>query len=174
MKIYIGFSKPTPGGFVPFAWLIQKVISRPYDHVYIRFPEPMTQEYMIFQASSRIVNLYGLRLFNEVNTVVKEYEIECTDYQYLKLWTFIKHNLGVPYSLMEDLGILLMKIFKLKKQPFSKGMSAEFCSKLGAMVCQILDIEIDEDPDAIDPSRLDFILSYKQLKSVDYPNLTAL
>lgn len=158
MKIYIGFSKPTKS-FVPFAWLIQRIISRPYDHVYIRFPEPVTNEYMIFQASSTMVNLYSLRIFNSINTSVKEYEVDCTDEQYTNLWKFITNNLGVPYSLIEDFGILLMKVFKLKKQPFSRGLSAEFCSKLGALVCPIIGIDIMQDPGTIDPSRLDSILS---------------
>ncbi len=58
--LYIGFSAPS-GKFEPFAWIIQWVESRPYDHVYIRFPEPATNEYMIFQASKQMVTelLFG-------------------------------------------------------------------------------------------------------------------
>lgn len=164
--IYIGFSKPIK--FAPFAWVIQKVESRSYDHVYIRFPEP-TGDYLIFQASKEMVNLYNSKIFTSINLPVKEYEINCTDEQYEALWIFIKANLGIPYSLLEDFGILLMKVLHLKKQPFNKGMSAEFCSKLGALICPILGIKIIDDPSTIDPSKLDSILSQAGLKVIDNP-----
>lgn len=157
MKIYIGFSKPV-SSFTPFAWIIQRVISRPYDHVYIRFPEPMTNQYMIFQASKEMVNLYNAQIFQSINTPIKEYEIDISNDQYKALWSFIKANLGIPYSLLEDFGILLMKIFKIK-QPFNEGLSAEFCSKLGANVCILLGLPITDNPNSIDPSKLDTILS---------------
>jgi hypothetical protein len=166
--IYIGFSKPAPGRFVPFAWIIQKVESRAYDHVYIRFPEPMG-DYLVFQASKEMVNLYNMSIFSSLNVPVKEYEIDITPDQYDKLWIFIKSNLGIPYSLLEDFGILIMKVFKLKKQPFEQGLSAEFCSKLGANVCLLLGIPITVDPSTIDPSLLDSILSQRGLKLVEYP-----
>lgn len=163
--IYIGFSKPIEGKFSPFAKLIQWVEARPYDHVYIRFPEPVDNEYLIFQASKEMVNLYNLNIFSSMNDSIKEYMIVCTDEQYMALWSFIKKSLGIPYSLKEDFGILLMKIFKLKHNPYDSGMSAQFCSKLGAMVCQILGIEIPDNPSVVDPSLLDSILSQKGLQT---------
>lgn len=163
MIVYIGFSEPK-GNFNPFAWIIKKVIARPYDHVYIRFPGVSSGKDLIFQASKSMVNLYSSRIFNDQNTSIKEYEINCSMDQYIALWAFIDDNLGTPYSLIEDFGILLMKVFKLKKQPFNRGMSAQFCSKLGVIVCQIMGIVILDDPSTVDPSRLDYILSQKDLK----------
>lgn len=156
--IYIGFSYPT-GKFEPFAWLIQWIEARKYDHVYIRFPEPISGEYMIFQASKEMINLYNKDIFSASNHSVKEYAISCTDEQYLALWAHIRQSLGIPYSLKEDFGILLMKIFKLKENPFSQGMSAEFCSEEAARVCNLLGIDVKNNPDAIDPTMLDSILS---------------
>lgn len=164
MKIYIGFSKPNK--FKPFAWLIQKVENRDYDHVYIRLIEPITNSDIIFQASSTMVNLYNPYLFFNNNVTIKEYEIDITVCQYKVLWIYIVKNLGIPYSLIEDFGILLMKIFNLKNQPFNRGQSAEFCSKLGANVCNILNISMPENVSNIDPTLLDQILSNKQLKVV--------
>jgi hypothetical protein len=166
MKIFIGFSKPIKGN--PFAALIQWVEARPYDHVYIRIQEPMDGEYLIFQASGLQVNLINIIIFKSKHQSLKEYEIDITNEQYQILWRFIKSMLGVPYSLKEDFGILLMKIFKIK-QPFNDGIKAEFCSKLGATVCQLMNIPISENPDNIDPSGLDMKLQSLNLICNNFP-----
>lgn len=171
MKIYIGFSKPS-GKFVPFAWLIKWVEARPYDHAYVRFQEPKG-DWMIFQASKEIVNIYNVPLWLQSNVSLKEYEIEVTEAQSDALWKFIKKGLGTPYSLSEDFGILLMKIFKLKNNPLSKGMSAAFCSEEAARICELLGIDVGDSPDNIDPSGLDAILSTKNLPCVLDPDLVS-
>jgi hypothetical protein len=168
MKIYVGFAGPN-GGFVPLAWIIQAVLKRKYDHVYIRFQEP-EGEWMIFQASGFAVNMYNTGIWKGGNTSIKEYEIDITSEQWFALWNFVKYNLGVPYSLKEDFGILLMKCFWLKKNPFDAGMSAEICSQLGANVCKMLGLPIPEDSSSIDPSKLDSILSQKSLPCNNNPN----
>ena len=162
MKIFIGFSKPI--GTSLFGSMISLVECRPYDHVYIRLQEPMDNEYMIFQASNMQVNLYSITNFNVAHSTIKEYEITITQEQYQLLWRFVKSMLGVPYSLKEDFGILLMKIFHLSGQPFNDGNRAEFCSKLGATVCNLLGIEMSEDVSQIDPSGLDTKLSSLGIK----------
>lgn len=167
MKIYIGFSKPSK--FSAFASLIEAVECRGYDHVYIRVQEPISNRWMIFQASGLVVNLLSAQNFLSNKVSLKEYEINCTDIQYKAVWNFINASLGLPYSLIEDLGILLMKIFRLKDQPFNKGMSAWFCSKLGAKICEILGISIPEDVADVDPSALDSILGNLRLPCVLNP-----
>lgn len=168
MKIYIGFAKPTTT-FPIFGWIIQWVESRPYDHVYIRMPEPMDNEYIIFQASKSIVNIFNKDIFLASNASLKEYEIDITDEQYIQLWRFALANLGIPYSLKEDFGILLMKVFHLKKQPYNEGMSSQFCSKLGAIICKMLGISIPVEVSEVDPSLLDKILEGTSLPCVKNP-----
>ena len=169
MKIYIGFSKPV-SKFAIFGNLIRWVESRPYDHVYIRLPEPMDKEYIIFQASKEMVNIYNKRIFCSENISIKEYELDISDSQYIVLWKFVKANIGIPYSLLEDFGILLMKVLKIK-QPFNSGMSSEFCSKLGALVCHMFGIALPIDAGSIDPSLLDSILESNKLPCVENPVL---
>lgn len=168
MKIYIGFSKPT-ASLPLFGMLIEWVEARPYDHAYVRLPDPMDGEYLIFQASNLQVNLYNKDIFQQAHQSLKEYEIDITDEQYKALWKFVKSMLGIPYSLKEDLGILLMKIFHLAAQPFNDGNQAEFCSKLAATVCEMLGIKLPEDAGAIDPSLLDSVLSSTTLPCVANP-----
>jgi len=173
MKIYIGFSCPT-GKFEPFAWLIKKVEARPYDHCYVRFQEPSGQ-WMIFQASKEMVNMYSILNWVAANQSLKEYEIDVTQDQSNALWSqYILPSLGIPYSLMEDLGILIMKVCKwVKNNPFAKGMSAAFCSENAARVCGFLGLKIPDDADNIDPTELDSILGSLGLPCVLNPNLMA-
>jgi hypothetical protein len=158
MKIYIGFSKPTTR--LPlFGWLIQAIIKRPYDHAYVRFNDPLLKKSMVFQASKEMVNLYNYHTFLEYNKPVKEYLVECNDVHYKILWDYITDSLGIPYSLKIDFGILLMKIFRLKDNPFGDNPNEEVCSELAARVCAILGIVIAEQFSDIDPAALDQILS---------------
>lgn len=166
MKIYIGFSCPI-SKTTPFAALIKWVESRPYDHVYVRIQEPMDGEYMIFQASKSMVNLYNKDVFSSINTTIKEYEIGINEDQYKVLWRFVKSMLGIPYSLKEDFGILLMKIFHLSKQPFNDGYRSEFCAKLAAQVCSILEVKMPTDEGSIDPTLLDSILEAAKLPCIN-------
>lgn len=169
ITVYIGFSSPTTW-FQPFADLIRWIEARPYDHVYIRFQEPATKQWIVFQASKEMVNIYNKDIFQQQNTTIKEYEISINLQEYSSLWLFVLQNLGIPYSLLEDFGIVLMKIFKLKAQPFNQGLSAEFCSKLGANVCELLQIYLDGiDPSSIDPSGLDSLLASKKLVCINNP-----
>lgn len=158
MKIYIGFSSPTTR-FPIFGWFIQWVLKRPYDHAYVRFNDPFLKKSMVFQASKEMVNLYNYNTFLEYNKPVKEYLIECDDIQYKILWDYITDSLGIPYSLKIDFGILLMKIFKFKNNPFGNNPNEEICSELAARVCSILGITIPEEFSSVDPSRLDQILT---------------
>jgi hypothetical protein len=167
MKVYIGFSEPT-SNFAPFAWLIKWVEARPYDHCYVRFQEP-TGDWMIFQASKEMVNMYSAQVWLQSNKPLKEYEIDINQDQVTALWNHVKSSLGIPYSLIEDLGILLMKIFHLKNNPFSKGMSAEFCSEEAANVAKLLGVAIKEDSDNIDPTLLDSILASLNMPCKDNP-----
>jgi len=170
MKVYIGFSCPI-GTFEPFAWLIKWVEARPYDHCYVRFQEP-TGDWMIFQASKEMVNMYAVPIWTQYNQSLKEYEIDVTPEQNGALWSYVKKNLGIPYSLKEDLGILWMKIFKLKDNPYAGGFSAEFCSKNAANVCNILGVKMPEQTDNLDPSALDSILGSAGLPCTLNPNLS--
>lgn len=156
MKIYIGFSKPTTR-FPIFGWIIQWVLRRPYDHVYIRFQEPMDNTFMIFQASKMMTNMYSIDNFLKENLPIKEYELECTNEVYKELWRFAMVKLGVRYSVLQTFGILLTKIFKNLKQPFHT--EDEFCSKLVAQACVLLGITIPENADDVDPSDMDQLLN---------------
>ena len=168
MKIFIGFSSPK-SPWKLFANSIKLIEKRPYDHVYVRFPEPLYKKYMIFQASGTMVNMISPEIFLKVNFTIKEYEIEINEEQYGELWSFILTHLGIPYSLKQILGVLLMKIFHIK-QPFTE-LDGEICSKLGSQICELLNIQIKEDLNSITPSDLDEILSNQQLKIINSPNI---
>ena len=71
--------------------------------------------------------------------------------------------LGVPYSLKEVWGLLLMKIFHLSKQPFDDGLKQAFCSELAAAVFELLNVPMSEGLSSIDPSALDI-----KLDSLDF------
>lgn len=169
MKIYIGLSGPT-SKFAPFAWAIKAVEKRPYDHVYVRFQEPMNNQWMIFQASKAMVNMFSVPWFLHSNEIIKEYEIECTEDQHRELWQFAMNNLGVPYSVKQIIGIFLRKLFHVK-QAFPDGAAAEVCAELVARACIMLGMNPAEDPDVITPSDIDEFLGSLSLPCVLNPTI---
>lgn len=171
MKIYLGLSSPS-SKFAPFAELIKWVLKREYDHCYVRFQEP-NGEWMIFQASGLAVNVCNTQIWLKKNYSVKEYEVEITKEQNDFFWQFVKDTVGTPYSLKEDFGILLMKVFHLDENPYDAGMSAQICSQLMAEVCKRIGIRIDQNTSTIDPSAMDKILEARGFPCVLKADLSA-
>lgn len=128
-KVIIGFSKPK-GFFKPFSWAIRLVERTAYSHVYIRARSEKLGVDLIYQASGSQVNFMGLEHFKTQATSVHEFECEIpdSDYDDFMRWAII--NSGAPYSAKQPLGILLIKLFNLRKNPFGNGEFAWVCSEL--------------------------------------------
>lgn len=72
-----------------------------------------------FKAGSEITNLYRLQIQNDLFSAIKLYG---------------ERYSGAPYAVMENLGILVVRLFKLIgmriKNPFGKNSGAQKCSEL--------------------------------------------
>jgi len=124
---------------------------------------------MVFEASKEMVNLYSYEVFLQSNSTVKEYIINTDQSHYSDLWIYIIQSLGIPYSLKIAAGILLMKIFPFKSNPFGNSPNEEVCSELASRVCAILGVPVPLDYSSIDPSALDQLLSNNNIPlSNDY------
>ena len=98
--ITVGFSKPKNMTLKPYAWLIMKAYSTPFDHVYIQIYSQKYDRYLIYQASSRMVNFMGRDLFAKNNVVVDQFEVEITPENKTLLMKFAIDKAGTPYGVL--------------------------------------------------------------------------
>lgn len=145
-KMWVGFSKPK-GWFKPFSWAIRLVEGTPYSHVYFRIYSESIGLDLIYQASGTQVNFMGITHFENQAICLAEFELPDVDGDDYK--SFMREaviNAGAAYSTKQPLGIFLIKVFNLRKNPFRNGKAAWVCSELvGYVLCKILKrIELSE------------------------------
>ncbi len=128
-KIIIGFSKPKTW-FNPFSWLIRLIEGTPYSHTYVKTFFQAADCWLIYQASGKMVNFMSEKQFDNTVHKYKEFEFEISEEAYKEYIKWAVRNAGVPYGLKTVLGILLVRVFNLKKNPFGDGQKSLFCAEL--------------------------------------------
>ena len=154
--IIIGFSRSISFWKIG-SRVIQEVEKRNYSHVYIRYVDPSTGIVMIAQASHGMINEMSFAIFKQNNIIVKEYNLTATEKQFLDILIFIKQNLGKSYSMSQIFLIGIKKLFGFETTINNKD-TAFICSELGARICIILGIILNNNIDYETPSDLDTLL----------------
>lgn len=165
--VVVGFSRPR-AFFKPFSWAIRLVERTPYSHVYIRSRAERLGVDLIYQASGLQVNFMGLEHFKEQAHIVAEFEASLPEEKHDEFMRWAIINSGANYSTKQVLGILLIKLFNLKRNPFSNGRIAWVCSELvGFILSSFFNIKIDENSlETIGP-RGAFDLCKKHLRQIE-------
>jgi hypothetical protein len=142
-KIIVGFSRPKKF-LKPFSWAIRLIERTPYSHVYIRSRSENLGVDIVYQASGLQVNFMGLQRFRDHAVTLAEFEFEMPDEMYKNFMRWAITNSGADYSMKQPLGILLIKLFNLRDNPFANGRSAWVCSELvGFVFDAFLGVKID-------------------------------
>lgn len=127
--IYIGFSRPTT--FFPiFSWLIRLIEWTRFSHVYIRYFDTYTKEWIIFEASHGEVHLIQWNNWREKAITVYEQAFEIEEERKRRLVKFMVKNLQKPYSIKNILGIAIKILTGLRL--FKDSNKAFICSELVA------------------------------------------
>jgi len=156
MKLIIGFSKPKNKIFPIFSWLIRLVDCTPYSHVYVRWHSRGANADIAYEAGGTSIHFLCKEVFEKKITPIKEYEIEITRETYMKLLHFCMTNAAKDYGTLQIFGIALQRLFKLNKNPLSKGRSAQVCSELvGSMLEDVIGEDIPIDLDIAGPKHID-------------------
>ena len=160
--IIVGFSRARS------PWKVgSKIISasekRKYSHVYIRYKDSVTGVELVCQASHGYVNEVSFEIFQEDNIIVEEYDLETTSEQTLEILTYLKKNLGKPYSILQLIFIAIKKLFKVNLK-LRDGDKSFICSELGAKVCKFKKIPMNDDLDLKTPSDLNMVLKTHKIK----------
>lgn len=163
-KIVIGFSRAKNPWALGSA-IIRASEKRNFSHAFIMYEDPITKLTMISQASHGMVHDCFLDEFLKANIIVKKYEIECSNDQWLDFYTFNRKHQGVKYSMFQLIGLSIVKLFHIKLW-FKNGDREFICSEWAGRVCVILNKPMPENLDEITPSDLDKYLSNLGVKQV--------
>lgn len=155
--VTIGFSKPKT--WKPFAALIMWGYGIPFDHVYIKFYSSFYDRNVIYQASGTMVNFMSPTVFDANNNVVKEFVLQITDENMIKMVQFAMDNAGKPYGIKECLGLAIVRIAHLFgkhiQNPFKDGGQTYVCCEMGEdIVNDFTSLKIKQSSDNINPKSM--------------------
>lgn len=154
VDVFVGFSK-AKRWYMPLAWLIRVIEGTKYSHTYIRFKHNSGVE-VVYEASGIAVHFKALSIFKEDNTIVKEYSFAITPAQRKQLVAFMLANAGVEYGFKQLFGIAIVRLFRLKKNPFADGRKSQVCSEVvGHFLEKIMKLDTKLDLDIAGPKDID-------------------
>ena len=158
-KIIIGFSTPKKWKVFPF--IIRSIDNTLYSHSYWRFESSTWGLDFIYQNSGLHTNFMTSILFEKINKIIVEYEIEVTEEIYNKIGRLCALREGKNYAVLEIIGkgyVFLirsfLKIFSKKdfkiKNPFSDGDKTTDCIQEASEVLRSgLNIKSNLDMDSV-------------------------
>lgn len=145
--------------FNPISLAIRWWMGTPYSHAALGF-EDDDGEYRIFEAVGSGVRVSCPKKFADHNVVVVAHNVQVPEEYYPKLLGYIDGAEGKSYSITQILGIVIAKVFGLKRNPFSNGCSEGVCSESVAWILhKYCGFSRLGDLDLVTPQDLDRVLT---------------
>jgi hypothetical protein len=120
---------------------------------------------MYYQASEGKVNYENKKVFDKKHQIVVSYIIMVPDHVYREISRSCLEDSGMPYGTMQNIGIFLIDLSILKKNPWKKGRN---CSELLYLnVFKPLFGDLGYNPDTIKPHHIEDIILDKFIKKDD-------
>lgn len=165
-KIIFGLSKPRT--WKPFAWLIMVAYGIPFSHTYVKIYSDKYKRFLIYQASSTMVNFMNMETFNEEAEIIQEFEFNMSDMTKTAVMGYAIDNCGKPYGVMEIFGICYVRICYwlgiTVTNPLGDGSKTLVCSELVSDILrEFFSATLTKDPDDMTPRDVfDLLQSIKQ------------
>jgi len=155
--VYIEFTAPKKCN--PFSCAIKAVEGTEYSHVRLRWVNGWGAE-MVYEASGTSVKFIGPIALQDLHVeILHSYRFDLSDEHYRKLLQLCIENAGVNYGYLQILGILLVRIFDLQKNPLSSGRKSQVCSEIvGRFLQEVLGIGYQLNLDTAGPKAIQSVL----------------
>lgn len=157
-KIYIGFSYPKKFNLISF--MIKSWMRQDYSHAYLRFESDKIPN-SVYHAAGGMVHFRAQNKFEEKNHIIKEYEIEVTQNDRLKVLSECIELSGEVYGYLELIKIIFTDIFYtiFNKQLYIKDSAGYICSELvGKILIDKLNLKFNKPSNLLKPNDLDLKL----------------
>ncbi len=157
--IYIEFTRPKGKALPLLSYIIRAVENTKYSHVRLRWTNSMGVE-IVYEASGTNVKFLGPLAQEDVKVnVIHSYPIELDKKQYKELVKLCLENAGISYGYEQLIGIALVKLFNLKRNPFARGRKSQVCSEIvGRFLQEIVNVGHELDLDIAGPKDIQYIL----------------
>lgn len=157
--VYIEFTRPKSKPLPLFSWAIRLVENTEYSHVRLRW-ETSWGTQAVYEASGTSVKFLGdLAIQQNPATLLHSFKVTLDDIQYRRLLKLCMDNAGLDYGYLQILGMLLVKLFFLKRNPLSRGRKSQVCSEIvGRFLQEILKIGNNLELDIAGPKDIYSVL----------------
>lgn len=158
--IYIEFTRPKK--FNPLSWIIRAIDCTSYSHVRLRWTNGMNIE-VVYEASGTTVKFLGPTAQKQIPVdITHSYKVFIAQSEYRKLVKLCLENSGINYGFKQLVGIGLVKLFRLKKNPFSDGRKSQVCSEIvGRFLQEIVGVGEQLRLDTASPKDIQLLLDSK-------------
>ena len=132
--IDIEFTEPKNHPLPIFSWAIKAIQKTKYSHVRFKWQNSFGRA-LVYEASGSSVKFRGdISLKASPVIVHKTFRLELTDEEFSRFSDQCGMFADVKYSVRQAAGIAVAQALGLKKNPFSRGASAQICSELTARI----------------------------------------
>ena len=147
-ELKIQFTRPKGHKFPILSKIIRWAEKTPYSHVRLKWINT-TGTSLVYEASGDEVKFLGpMAQLRAPVEIVSEFVFTLDQEAYRRLVKICMKYAGIKYSKKQLIGLLLVKLLRLKKNPIRDGHQGQICTELGARICNevlYLNLEIDYD-----------------------------
>lgn len=142
--IVVGFSRSSK--FSILSQLVRLYTGTEYAHCYVKF----THAKLVSHAHDGMVHFIHESSFLLENTVIQEFTLNVTDLQFQQIVSYTVQTAGKKYSMLQNVGIVLADLFKLKENPFG-GEEDFICSEYLGQILRLLGCGLDKHVSLLTP-----------------------
>lgn len=146
-QIVIGFSKSSKKLAV-LSWLIRLYQKTPYSHTYLRFYSETLNRTLVYEAVGSGLRFVGNWQWKKEAKEVYSFTIDVKKCNYVSMLQYCVDHAGTDYGFMQNVGVLIARIFGMKSNPFRKGKN---CSEVIAEILIHEGYTFDKPFDLITP-----------------------
>ncbi len=152
--ITIGFSKSLRKVAIG-SLAIRAYMRTDYSHVYIKFYSKSIDRVLIYEAVGSGVRFVGQETWKKHAVEMHSYDLDISNEFYLKLMRFCVDNAGEKYGFLQNIGVVICDLLKLKKNPFRDG---DNCSEIVSKALKIEGFVIPKDENLVIPKDIKILL----------------
>lgn len=155
--VYIEFTRPV--STKPISCAIMAVEGTRFSHVRMRWQSSWGED-LVYEASGLSVKFVGpVAMHEKPVQVVHSYALTLSDEQYKALLALCMRYAGVQYGSLQLIGILLVRVLGLVKNPLSRGRKSQVCSEIvGVFLQDVLGIGRELNLDTAGPRDIQKVL----------------